>query len=415
MTATRDPDRLIRAWLELMPDEAPDRVVSAVLQAAEAAPQVRAWPWAGIRRTPRMNRLLLVAATALVAVALFGGAILFTGGSNGPTGPSPSPTPSPTAAPTPTTEPVAAFPEALWGLWVADAAPIPGLPNQGSRITALFDWEGGRDFSIGTNFILGETVLESFALAATEGQFRLRTVDATDGCVAGDVGTYQWDRSSNGLFLSVSLVSDPCAVRAATLARTWVRTHGVANDGRTGMAAMTDPFPDIQVTLPSQAWAMDVLPPIDIHTYGDGVPGRDLVILAKPQGYEKPCTRSLAFPIDDTPEALLAYVQALPNVEGVSSEAVTIDGRPAMHITASYPTNRCAEAADYGFLKQLRYPGDNGGTGEIVLSGGEQISLWATRHDGDLIVFWYAGETVPAAEERAVIDSIRITNGLPTP
>ena len=41
MTTERDFDRLARAWLELAPDEAPDRVIAAVLQAAETTPQMR--------------------------------------------------------------------------------------------------------------------------------------------------------------------------------------------------------------------------------------------------------------------------------------------------------------------------------------------------------------------------------------
>ena len=41
MTTTRDPDRILRAWLDLMPDEAPDRAIAAVLQAVERASQAR--------------------------------------------------------------------------------------------------------------------------------------------------------------------------------------------------------------------------------------------------------------------------------------------------------------------------------------------------------------------------------------
>ena len=56
MTSERDFDRLARAWLELGPDEAPDRVIATVLQAADTMPQVRrrvAWP---IWRSFTMNR-----------------------------------------------------------------------------------------------------------------------------------------------------------------------------------------------------------------------------------------------------------------------------------------------------------------------------------------------------------------------
>lgn len=41
MTDERDFDRLARAWLDLGTNEAPDRVVAAVPQAAETRPQVR--------------------------------------------------------------------------------------------------------------------------------------------------------------------------------------------------------------------------------------------------------------------------------------------------------------------------------------------------------------------------------------
>ena len=39
MTANDDFDRISRAWLDLMPDEAPDRAVQAVLQAVQTTPQ----------------------------------------------------------------------------------------------------------------------------------------------------------------------------------------------------------------------------------------------------------------------------------------------------------------------------------------------------------------------------------------
>ena len=98
MTHERDFDRLARAWLELAPDEAPNRVVAAVLQAAEATPQVRrrvAWPtW----RPFSMNRLSLAAGAVAITVIFVGGAFLLSRQPEA-TGVGVSATPSPTAVP----------------------------------------------------------------------------------------------------------------------------------------------------------------------------------------------------------------------------------------------------------------------------------------------------------------------------
>lgn len=104
MTSERDFDRLARAWLELGPNEAPDRVVAAVLQAAEATPQVRRpirWPsW----RFSHMTRLPIAAGAAAVLVVLISGAVLFIQrdrpAASGP-GPSMSAAPSPSPAVSP--------------------------------------------------------------------------------------------------------------------------------------------------------------------------------------------------------------------------------------------------------------------------------------------------------------------------
>ena len=75
MTNERDFDRLARAWLDLGPNEAPDRVVAAVLQAAETTPQVRRPIGRSIWRSFHMNRLS-IAAIAVVLVAVVGGGIM---------------------------------------------------------------------------------------------------------------------------------------------------------------------------------------------------------------------------------------------------------------------------------------------------------------------------------------------------
>ena len=76
MTDDRNFDRLARAWLELGPDEAPDRAVSAVLQAVETTPQVRPLsrrlPW----RFPTMSRLPIAAAVLVAVLIVVGGVVL---------------------------------------------------------------------------------------------------------------------------------------------------------------------------------------------------------------------------------------------------------------------------------------------------------------------------------------------------
>lgn len=107
MTEERDFDRLARAWLELGPDEAPDRVVAAVLRAAETTPQVRRPFGSSIWRSFAINRVAQAfGAVAVLGILVIGGA-LFLNQRNQPTigGPamsaSPTPRPSLEVSPSP--------------------------------------------------------------------------------------------------------------------------------------------------------------------------------------------------------------------------------------------------------------------------------------------------------------------------
>src|SRR6476660_3513408 len=102
MTSERDFDRLARAWLELGPDEAPDRVVAAVLHAAQTTPQARRpIRWLPLR-DDKMTRLPVLATVAATIVVVVGGLLLINRpndrGVGAPTA-SPSPSASPAAAP----------------------------------------------------------------------------------------------------------------------------------------------------------------------------------------------------------------------------------------------------------------------------------------------------------------------------
>ena len=218
MTSERDFDRLARAWLEQGPDEAPDRVIAAVLQAADTLPQVRrrvAWP---TRRHVQMNRLLLFAGAAVLLVAVIGGGALIGGSKNVAV----SVTPSPTTVPSPSTAPSAAVtapvPSAIQSTWVGAPRSIPGL-----LASARYRLELTPDtFRFPFDDVVQNQLLAS---ASTEDGdvLRLSSTDTAGGCQVGDVGTYRWSLSPSGRKLTLTVVNDACAARRAAVPGDWQR------------------------------------------------------------------------------------------------------------------------------------------------------------------------------------------------
>jgi hypothetical protein len=112
MTASRDPDRLIHAFLDEGLIDLPDRTYDVVRSEIDRTRQrVVFGPW----RTPDMNLFARLAtlAGAVVVVAVVGYNLLpaSSGVGVGP-GVSPSPSPSPTAPPDPSPSPTVVFPPA---------------------------------------------------------------------------------------------------------------------------------------------------------------------------------------------------------------------------------------------------------------------------------------------------------------
>ena len=130
MTSERDFDRLARAWLAVGPDEAPDRAIAAVLQAAETVPQVRRRIRRPLWRFPEMNRLPMFA-TVVVAIAVVVGGGLFLTRSNEPASGVNTATGSPSASPTESDAPPADVPAALRYSWVGPKRVIAGMPATG--------------------------------------------------------------------------------------------------------------------------------------------------------------------------------------------------------------------------------------------------------------------------------------------
>ena len=195
MTTDRDADRIIRAWLDLMPDEAPDRAIAAVLQAVETTPQARRplvrGPW---RSTP-MTRFALIAAAAVLGAALLGGALLVGGGDNANPVPTPASSaalgsPMPSAAPSPTAAPAAALPASLRYRWIGQ--PRPHVPGHGTSSRTGLNF-GPHTFSLtGTQYSLNASLLASTAAISADGKLRLGRPPRALTVPAGAVGAYAW-------------------------------------------------------------------------------------------------------------------------------------------------------------------------------------------------------------------------------
>lgn len=412
MTATRDPDRLLRAWLDLMPDEAPDRVIQSVLQATQGAPQARALPWNGIRRSPRMNRLTLIAAAALVAVALVGGAIFVSSGRQGPVVPTPNPTLSPSPVPSPTAlDVVAPAPQTTWGDWIADAEQIPGASNRAQRIQLSVNWDGGRTAWVQLNDEDGRLVVESSSLAAPDGEIWLRADAGSTGCSFGDDGRYRWDRSTDGLFLTLELISDDCEPRAIALARTWVRSHGAVSDGGRGVLYGMDP--DVMVTMPrGQRYGLGGGDhAAELKTFGDSLPFRAFVAIKNPGGFGAPCASGDAKKIDiaHTTQAFGDYVKDLPGATVTPTDA-TIGGRPGTRLDVSIDPNVTCNLTD-GI--RAFHPELQSDAAQWTFNPGEAETLYILQMDAaNTLLLWYQGA---AGEEATVMDTVTFVDALPTP
>jgi hypothetical protein len=147
MTAQRDPDRLIRAFLEDSRVDLPDHVFDVVRNEIDHTRQrVVIGPW----REEQMQRYAIfgLAAAAIVLVAVVGIQFLPRGGGfSGPPAatPTPTPTPTPTLAPTPTptASPTAiADPHGQVGPGTYVAHPFPA-PNRAMSFT--FELSGSWD------------------------------------------------------------------------------------------------------------------------------------------------------------------------------------------------------------------------------------------------------------------------------
>jgi hypothetical protein len=341
MTDDRTFDRLTRAWLDLMPDEAPDRTVEAILQAVETTPQVRrSWrglPW---RSTP-MNRAILAIGTTAVVVAAVA---LYLGGFSSSPEVGTSPTPAVSATPSGVSGPL---PTELQSRWFGGHRDFVQL-DKGSTLL----------FTAG-DFVMNESnewdttrFLSSSATAVGDGQLRLELTAIGSGCEAGDVGTYSWSLSPSGRTLTVTPDSDDCAARLSAVPGVWWLA-GCPNELCLGeldagtyqsqyFVPSLDPgatwepdFGGLMYTVP-EGWAnsndgpdsFELVPAAEMPPVAESDRLRNIGVFRQPSAMtqDRPCSDEVEPGVGRTVDDLVAWLQSVPGLNTTEPTPITIGG-----------------------------------------------------------------------------------------
>ena len=370
MTTERDFDRLARAWLELGPDEAPDRVVAAVLQAAETTPQARrrtGWP---VWRSFHMTRLPIVATVVATLAVVIGGGFLLTRGNDPGLG---APTATPNASPS-TTAP-GYVPEELLSEWISGTRAFPGLhPDAGSDLRFTV---GG--FTFAQSNSINNVLARGFASSPDTGRLQLTTQEPSLVCQADETGLYSWTLSPGGTTLTITAESDACAPRLTAIAGEWTRVRCVdPNDSCLGdveagtyrsqfftprlppLAAWTANYGGLTYTVPdgwanSADWPMsyDLVPAASYPPVGDAaVDTHGIYLVGQPaaQAQSRDDTRCVvaeAEGVGHTVDDLVGWISSHPGLDAGEPAPVTIGGRAGQMIDVKVAPEWTATCADY--------------------------------------------------------------------
>jgi len=362
MTASRDPDRLVRAWLDLMPSEAPDRAIDAVLQAVETMPQVRQPLAAPFRRPSAMNRLSLTSVAVAIAVVFAAGALVLTRFSTTQNGASPTPATS-IAASLPPSAAAALLPTQLQGSWLSSPRTASGAgPNTGAQLHV-----GSTSIGL-TPSNAGDRPLVSVTATAVGGTLDVVTAGAAPGgCQAGQAGHYAYTLSSSGQTLTITPGQDTCAVRASDFAGTWwlADCHtqdtepclGLLDPGDYGseyfasIGAQGVPwvphFGALSFTVPA-GWATDADYPglYSLTTAADyvatslhGDPVEDLQVLSHviPESQATPCSGQAEKGGEVNSAAYVAWLRTVPGLSVSPTTTMSIDGHQARVVDITVP------------------------------------------------------------------------------
>ena len=393
MTANREFNDIARAWLDLMPSEAPDRVVDTVLQAVEATPQVRP-SYATSRRYTTMTRFALaVAAAAAIAI---GALIIYTRPSSNvgpPTGPSPSASSS--AAPS-------ALDDALRATWIAIGNPNETLGSGGGPVSLEFSPAGNgvsaNNFGPGNGFA-------STVMPVAPDQIEVVLENESGICQAGARGTYRWELSADRSELTLSGLDEECTRRAIVLQRTWARS--LLGSPTIGAGVVDSMDPTFAVTLPDYNYETRTLDDFaEIATpEGDGF---SLIVVKNPQPFVDPCsTEEERVPYVPGADAFIEHFQTTDAFEVGEVTELEIDGHRALHANVGGKANYEGCPPDQELYQYTPQACEC----HFVVGQGYTDSMYVVEVGTDTFLFIVS--PFGSSSEQSVIDSIRIPYDLP--
>lgn len=427
MTSERDFDRIARAWLDLGPDEAPDRAIDSVLQAIETTPQVRRpirWPfW----RPTIMTRLPVLAALAGLIIIVIG-ALALSGGSTKPTqAPSPQQSPAATVAANPTAYPEPLpMPDAIVGGWVA---PSRKTSIEDPALTTITFGSLDPDNGGAPGYSVDRAGYERQQLAAVmeaaPGTIELKADGAggdltkAGGCQALDVAHYGWSVSADGQWLTLTVVDEACPARGKILPGTWQRSLAHDSHGGSGIAANFQPF--VQLTLPDGTWV------------GRGTAGMDEVVvdrLGGPttfkiwkdlDGFNDPCDINAGRKVlPPGMDGFLGYLNGDPRFTVDSQKEYTIDGHRAVEVAFTIGKDIKAPCWDFdgnaadktGVLTWAT----NASKGRSWNAPINSLGLLVVTEVGDATLVFEAasGPDSNPTVDRSTLDTVRLLDALPT-
>jgi hypothetical protein len=397
MTATRDFDDIARAWLDLMPSEAPERSIDAVLDAVETTPQARPWRRGSWRGSP-MTRLALVGA-AVVALIAGGLLILPRLQTNVATPPSTGPSAAPPSPSAPSSATGAQFDDALRATWVAFANGSPVLGNGSGPVSLEFSAAGNGVSA--TNFGPGYDFPSTVA-PLDGGQLEFVLARDSGACRAGDRGTYLARLSADRSELVLASMSDDCRNRSVVFQRTWARSLLGATTVGAGVVDSMDPA--FAVKLPDQSYQTRTL---DDFAEIASSSGFSLMAFKNPQTFVDPCsTQEERVPYVAGADAFFDHFRTNDAFDVGEVTELQVDGHRALHANVggkSYYA-RCPGQDLYQYTPQAC-------NCHFIVGPGGTDSMYVVEVGTDSYLFIVS--PFLSRDERAVIDSIRIPYQIP--